>query len=216
MDGAVQVETAATYGAAASAGSGVTPDSMSFEQLLTPLLSPAFGIAMSLVGNAADAEDAVQDAALRALRGFDSFQPGTNFKAWFYKILTNCCFGRHRQEKRRPAAVDLDDVPDLYLYARTAASGLHTVSSDPAALLMEKMSLEQVRAAIDALPAEYRVVATMFFLDDLTYEEIADMLGIPVGTVRSRLHRGRRMLQKALWLIAEEAGIVQELSRGSA
>jgi RNA polymerase sigma-70 factor, ECF subfamily len=184
----------------------------SFESLLGEILPRAYSMACSLTGNRADAEDLLQDAALRAFRAFDSFAPGTNFKAWFFRILTNCHFERHRRSGSRPETVDLDDAPDLFLYQRTAEAGLHQGCDDPAALVMSKMTAEQVMGAIAALPEEFRVVATLCFADDMTYEEIAEVLGCPVGTVRSRLHRSRKMLQKCLWSIAEKSGIVGELT----
>jgi len=188
-----------------------TTDHRVFEELLKPLLDPAYGLACSMTRNSADAEDVVQEAAMRAFRAFDTFEPGTNFKAWFYRILTNCCYARHRTSKRRPETVDLDDADELYLYRQTKAVGLHDRTNDPAALLMQRISTERVSQAISMLPEEYQAVAMLYFLEDYSYQEIAAMLDIPVGTVRSRLHRGRRMLQKALWSIAEEAGIVTEL-----
>lgn len=183
-----------------------------FEALLTPLLGPAYGAALHLTRNPADAEDLVQEAALLACRGFGSFEQGTNFKAWFFRILANCFYSKYRKRKREGTVVELEDTPELYLYCQTAAVGLHRQTDDPATVVMGKLDTEQVSAAIDALPEEYRVVATMYFMQDFSYQEIADMLGIPVGTVRSRLHRGRHMLQKALWQIAQERGIVRELT----
>jgi RNA polymerase sigma-70 factor (ECF subfamily) len=186
--------------------------SSSFEALLGEILPRAYSLARSLTGNSADAEDLIQDAALRAFRAFDSFTPGTNFKAWFFKILTHCHFERYRRAGSRPETVGLDDAPDLFLYQRTAEMGLHQSCDDPATLVMSKMTTEQVLSAIAALPEEFRVVATLHFADDMTYQEVAEVLGCPVGTVRSRLHRGRKMLQKCLWSIAEASGIVGELT----
>jgi RNA polymerase sigma-70 factor (ECF subfamily) len=150
----------------------------------------------------------VQDAALLAHRAFASFTPGTNFRAWFLKILTNCFYSKRRQEKSRPVTSDLDDTPDLYLYARSGEAGFPVQGPDPAAQLLEALGTERVVQAINRLPDEYRVVSTLFFMEDLSYEEIARVLECPVGTVRSRLHRGRKMLQKTLWQIAQEDGIV--------
>jgi RNA polymerase sigma-70 factor (ECF subfamily) len=178
------------------------------EGLLTGILGGAFGTAVRLTGNHADAEDLVQEAALLALRGFASFTPGTNFKAWFFRILMNCFYSKHRSRKSRPTTVDLDDTPDLYLYARSAEAGFPTQGPDPAGLLLERLGTERVTAAIEMLPEEYRVVSTLYFMEDFSYQEIARVLQVPIGTVRSRLHRGRKMLQKALWSIAEEEGIV--------
>jgi len=182
-----------------------------FESQLGPILAGAYRFAHSLTRNGADAEDLIQEAALLAFRSFASFQSGTNFKAWFYKILTNCHFG-HCRRNRRQSTVDVDDVAELHLYRCTAAAGLHQLSDDPAKLVMDKLSTEQIMDALDELPAEYRVVAKLYLIEDLHYHEIAELLGCPVGTVRSRIHRGRRMLQKLLWHTAEAAGILRELS----
>jgi RNA polymerase sigma-70 factor (ECF subfamily) len=183
-----------------------------FEGLLRPLLDPAYGMALTLARNSADAEDLVQEAALKAYRAFHSFEPGTNFKAWFYRILTNAWYARHRTSKRRPQTVDLDDVSELYMYRQTVASGIHEQSNDPARMVMDQLDVEQVTRAIQAIPEEYRVCASLYFLEEFTYAEIAEVLKCPIGTVRSRLHRGRRMLQKVLWRMAEDEGIIDRLS----
>jgi RNA polymerase sigma-70 factor (ECF subfamily) len=136
--------------------------------------------------------------------------PGTNFRAWFLKILLNSYYSRRRRERSRPVTSDLDDTPDLYIYARSGEAGFPTQGPDPAAQLLDKLGTERIVAAINRLPEEHRIVATLYFMEDLSYEEIAQALQCPVGTVRSRLHRGRKMLQKALWQIAEEDGIVRQ------
>ena len=187
-----------------------------FQSLLLSVLSPAFGYALRLTRNRADAEDLVQDASLLAFRASGSFTPGTNFKAWYFQILTRCFWARHRTARRRPSTVDLEDTPDLLLYSRSAANGLAWEGDDPAAQLMDALGSERVAAALAQLPEEYGVVCTLYFMEDFAYHEIADVLGIPVGTVRSRLHRGRKMLQKLLWTVAEEAGIVRDLASGGA
>lgn len=182
----------------------------SFESLFRGCFNTAYGLALRLTRNQADAEDLVQDAALHAHRGFSSFRPGTNFRAWFLKILVNCYYSRRRREKSRPVTSDLDDTPDLYLYARSSQAGFPTQGPDPAAQLLEQLGTERIIEAVNRLPEDYRIVSTLYFMDDLSYEEIAKALECPVGTVRSRLHRGRKMLQKALWQIAEEDGIVHQ------
>jgi RNA polymerase sigma-70 factor (ECF subfamily) len=181
-----------------------------FERLFTPLVSMAYGTAVRLTRNRTEAEDLVQDAALLAYKAFGSFQPGTNFKAWFFRILTNAFYSRHRKEKHEKANISTEDVPPLYLYSQTAEAGLPGREGDPASAIMEKLDTEQVSAALEQLPVEYRVVATLYFIEDFSYQQIAEVLECPVGTVRSRLHRGRRMLQKALWEVAVERGIVPE------
>lgn len=184
------------------------PAPAGFEALLAAIVSPAYGYAVRLTRNRADAEDLMQEAALLAYRGFASFEPGSNFKAWFFTILTNCYRSRYRRERRRPT-VELEDVPDLYLYRRAPEAGFPREGPDPAAALLDKLGTEQVEAALAELPEDYRIVATLYFMQDFSYEEIASAVACPVGTVRSRLHRSRRMLQKSLWHVAEEAGIVR-------
>jgi RNA polymerase sigma-70 factor (ECF subfamily) len=179
-----------------------------FEALLVEVLPAAYGYALRLSREPADAEDLVQDAALQAFRGLAGFEPGTNFKAWFFRIVTTCFWGRHRQRRRRPQTVDFDDTPDLYLYAQSAQNGLPYTGDDPARGLLERLGTERVAAAIGELPEEFGVVCALYFMEDFAYQEIADIVGVPVGTVRSRLHRGRKMLQKALWQVARDAGVI--------
>jgi RNA polymerase sigma-70 factor (ECF subfamily) len=177
------------------------------ERLLAPILGPAYGTALHMTRNREDAEDLVQEAAVQAFRAFHTFQEGTNFKAWFFRILTNLFLYKYRQKQREPQIVEFEDAPDLYLYAETRQAGLHDWSADPAALVLRKMDAEQVAAAIASLPEEFRTVCALYFMQEFTYQEIAEILVCPVGTVRSRLHRGRKALQRALWQIAQEQGI---------
>lgn len=185
-----------------------------FSRHLETVLDGAYGLALHMARNREDAEDIVQEAALLAYRAFHTFQPGTNFKAWFLRIVTNCFRQRYRKAQRQPQTTELEDAPDLYLYCRTAEAGLHAQSEDPATLVLSKLDTEQVSAAIDGLPEDYRLAAALYFLEELSYEEIAGILDCPIGTVRSRLHRGRKLLQKALWQIAEEQGIIAALTAG--
>jgi len=179
-----------------------------FEALLTPILATAYRAALYMTRNQADAEDAVQEAVLLALKGFGGFQPETNFKAWFLRILTNVVYARGRQARSAGQTVSFDEVPPLYLYTKTAAAGLHVGNSDPAGTFLGKLDAQHVTAAIQSLPDEYRTAAAFYFVDDLTYREIADALHCPVGTVRSRIHRARKLLQRALWALAVDSGIV--------
>ena len=178
-----------------------------FEALLSPILHMAYGTAVRLTRNRTEADDLVQDAALLAYKAFDTFQRGTNFKAWFFRILTNAFYSRHRKERHEKANLSTEDVPALYLYNKTVETGLGGSESDPASAIMDRLDAERVGEALDSLPEEYRAVATLYFVDDLTYQQIAEALHCPVGTVRSRLHRGRRILQKSLWDIAVERGL---------
>ncbi len=156
----------------------------------------------------------MQEAAVLAYRAFHTFQPGTNFKAWFFKIMINRFHGNYRKRKREPEITPIEDAPDLYLYIQTTSAGLPQGSANPAAQVISKMSEEQIKKAIAALPEDYRLVAILYFVEEASYQEIADILDCPVGTVRSRLHRGRKLLQKALWQVAQEHHIVADLRKG--
>jgi RNA polymerase sigma-70 factor (ECF subfamily) len=186
-----------------------------FEQLLAPILGAAYGTALHMTRHKDDAEDLVQEAAVRAFRFFHTFEPGTNFKAWFFRILTNVYLSRYRQKQREPETVNLEDAPELYLYSHSVAAGLHARSTDPAALVLRQLDTEQVTAAIGALPEEFRTVCALYFMEQFAYQEIAEILDCPVGTVRSRLHRGRRALQRELWQIAQEAGLTGAVTSGA-
>ncbi|HEX9894507.1 MAG TPA: sigma-70 family RNA polymerase sigma factor [Gemmatimonadales bacterium] len=190
----------------AEAAAGIKPAS-DFETLLADVLEQAYGTAMRLTGNPADAEDLVQDAALLAHRGFGSFTTGSNFRAWFYRILLNRFYSNYRRQRRAGVAVELEDTPELYLYEQAEAAGLKP-SEDTAAALLDRLDAESVEQALAALPDDFRAAATLYFMQDLPYQEIAEILNVPIGTVRSRLHRARRMLRKALWTVAQERGIV--------
>jgi RNA polymerase sigma-70 factor (ECF subfamily) len=193
-------------------GEQAASTAQTIERLLAPILGPAYGTALHMTRNREDAEDLVQEAAVQAFRSFGTFQEGTNFKAWFFRILTNLFLNKYRQKQREPQIVEFEDAPELYLYAQTRQAGLHAWSADPAALVMRKMDAENVASAIAALPEEFRTVCALYFMQEFSYQEIAAILDCPVGTVRSRLHRGRRALQRALWHVAQERGIPAALT----
>jgi RNA polymerase sigma-70 factor (ECF subfamily) len=180
------------------------------EELLPPLLDSAYRVALRLTGNQADAEDLVQEGAFLAAKGFKTFRPGTNFKAWFFRVMTNAFYSKYRRAKRQGDQVDLDDTPEAYLFHRTMDAGLHNRGENPVESLMTTLSTDRITAALRELPEEYRVVSSMYFEEDMAYQDIAAVLDIPVGTVRSRLHRGRKLLQRRLWDVALEAGIVTD------
>ncbi len=190
------------------------PDSAAadnFTSLLESVLEPAYRTAYHLTRNEADAEELVQEAALLAYKGFDRFEPGTNFKGWFFTILRNRFISGYRKKQREVKTVELEDAPDLYMYNKSLESGLATQTSEPAKYIIERLDVEQVATALSELPMEFREAATLYFTQDMSYQEIADVLGVPVGTVRSRLHRGRKLLQKKLWRLAEDYGLVPEV-----
>ncbi len=179
-----------------------------FDGLLRSVLDRAYGTALHLTRHRQDAEDLVQEACLHAFRAFRGFRPDSNFRAWFFRILVNCFYTSRRRRRNESSMDDLEDSFQLYLYARSAEVGLSGESTDPARMALDRLAGEDIGRALEMLPEEYRVVSTLYFLEDFSYQQIAEVLGVPVGTVRSRLHRGRRMLQKRLWALAEDRGIV--------
>lgn len=182
-----------------------------FEALLAPLLKPLYNAALSFTRHPAEAEDAVQEAVLRAYRSFDQFERGTNFKAWVFRILTNHCINRFRRAERGVDAVGYEDVERE---AELAGSREQSPTVAPETAVFDGLLGEEVQTAVASLPEEFRVVVILSDLQDYTYREIADYLGIPIGTVRSRLFRGRRMLRELLATYARDRGIVREADHG--
>ncbi|MGH8975680.1 MAG: sigma-70 family RNA polymerase sigma factor, partial [Acidimicrobiia bacterium] len=157
--------------------------------------------------NPADAEDLVQETYLRAYRAFDSFQEGTNLKAWLYRILTNTFINQYRAAKRRPEQSDIEDVEDLYLYRRLGGLEAAVAGRSPEAEVLEGIPDAEVKEALESLPEQFRMAVLLADVEGFAYKEIAEILDIPIGTVMSRLHRGRKQLQKRLWDYAVERGL---------
>ena len=178
-----------------------------FTGLLGPLLDFAYRMALHLVRNPADAEDLLQDAALLAFRHFEQFRPGTNFKAWFFRILLNRFYSRYR---RRDARVTFDDQATGTAAAHDGPDGFFSRVARPDVALLGRADAAAITAAIGGLPDDFRTVCTLYLVQDLSYKEIAALLDVPVGTVRSRLHRGRRLLQRALCELVVERGIIHD------
>lgn len=184
------------------------PTTARFEQHLADVLDRAYAAAWRFTGNATDAADLVQDSALLAWRHFDQFREGSNFAAWFLRILHNRFVSDYRRARRQGTPVAVEDVSPVLLWERSRAAGLHEGSDDPAGELLARLDADRIEAAINQLPDDYREVAILYFLRDLSYQDIATILEVPLGTVRSRLHRGRARLQQALWDVAEAHGLV--------
>lgn len=182
-------------------------DSAEFESLLTPLLELAYNMAYRYTGNRDDAMDLVQDAAVQAYRRRETFKQETNFKAWFLRIVVNT-FLKSKVRASRFGMVNIEDAENMYLFERAREAGFTEESEDPAQLLMDRLDGDAIQEAILGLPEEFRVAAMLYFMEDRSYDEIASILEVPVGTVRSRLHRGRKLLQKQLWHVARERGLV--------
>jgi RNA polymerase sigma-70 factor (ECF subfamily) len=167
--------------------------------------------ALRMTRNPADAEDLVQETYLKAYRSFGSFQEGTNLKAWLYRILTNTFINSYRAKKRRPEQTDVEDVEELYLYHRLG--GLEAAAAGRSAEedVLERFTDDEVKAALESLPDQFRLAVLLADVEGFSYKEIAEMTDVPIGTVMSRLHRGRRALQKALFDFGMSRGLVGKL-----
>jgi RNA polymerase sigma-70 factor (ECF subfamily) len=166
-----------------------------------------YSAALRMTRNAADAEDLVQDAYLRAYRSFATFEQGTNLRAWLFRILTNAYINTYRAKQRRPQETELGEVEDLYLYKRVANLGSTARSAEDT--LFEMFTDDEVKAALEELPDIFRMPVLLADVQDFSYKEIAEILDIPIGTVMSRLHRGRKAMQKKLVDFAMERGLVE-------
>jgi RNA polymerase sigma-70 factor (ECF subfamily) len=177
-----------------------------FEALALPHLDGLYAAALRLTKNPRDAEDLVQDAVLRAFRFFDKFERGTNIKAWLYKILTNTFINRYRRStKERNIVEDERDSVQDRLLSRDAADA----AENPERAYLDRMLSDDVLKALDSVPVDFRLAVILADLQDFSYKEIADILDVPVGTVMSRLFRGRRLLQKQLAEYATATGVLQ-------
>ncbi|MGH8924952.1 MAG: sigma-70 family RNA polymerase sigma factor [Acidimicrobiia bacterium] len=188
-------------------------DQANFEREAMPLAPQLYGAAVRMTRNPANAEDLVQETFLKAYRAYGTFEEGTNLKAWLYRILTNTFINNYRRDTRRPQETDLGELEDLYLFRRLARETSATSSTSAEDQLLEGLVEEDIKQAIESLPENFRMVVLLADLEGFSYKEIADILDIPIGTVMSRLHRGRKALQVALWDFATKRGLVGEGDR---
>ena len=179
-------------------------DQAAFAEQAMEFMPALYSAALRMTRNPSDAEDLVQETYLKAYRSFGGFEQGTNLRAWLYRILTNSFINTYRSKKRRPDETELDEIEDLYLYRRLG--GLEAVAASRSAEdeLMDWFTDSDVKAAIESLPDRYRIPVLLADVEGFSYKEIAEMLEIPIGTVMSRLHRGRKALQKELYDFALE------------
>ena len=179
-----------------------------FEQVALPHLDALFNLALTLTRNRKDAEDLVQETYLRAFRFFDTYEPGTHVKAWLFRILRNTFVSRYRAARRKPEHVDFDGIEGAYETLVDETFRREREAPDPERALLARVPDEAIRRALAQLPEEYRTVVVLALVEELSYKEIASALGIPIGTVMSRLHRGRKHLQRELLEHARSLGIV--------
>ncbi len=182
-------------------------DQSTFAEQAMEYAPQLYSAALRMTRNQADAEDLVQEAYLRGFRSFHTFQEGTNLRAWLFRILTNAYINRYRAKQRRPIETDLDDVEELYLYRRLGSMETAAASMSAEDQFMDLFTDDEVKQALEDLPVNFRLPVLLADVEGFAYKEIAEMLDIPIGTVMSRLHRGRKAMQRALYDYAEARGL---------
>ncbi len=175
-----------------------------FEREAAPHMNLLYNYAYWMTGDADDADDLLQETFLKAYRFWDKFEKGTNIKAWLFKIMKNSYINLYRKDKREPDKVDYEDVQNFYNDIRAESTNPNDLQEQIFGGLLD----DEVSGALEALPEEFRTVVILCDIEGLPYEEIAEFVDCPIGTVRSRLHRARKMLQAQLFEYAKERGYV--------
>lgn len=175
-----------------------------FEQEALPHMDVLYSFALRTTGNEDDARDLLQETFLKAYRFWDKYERGTNIRAWLFRIMKNSYINRYRKEVKEPDTVDYNDIENFYNSIRSQ----YTDSNDLQEKLVRGLLGDEVSKALESLPEDFRTVVILCDIEGLTYEEIAEFVDVPIGTVRSRLHRGRKLLQAKLLDYAKNQGIV--------
>jgi RNA polymerase sigma-70 factor (ECF subfamily) len=169
-----------------------------------------FSTALRMTRNRTDAEDLVQETFIKAWRSYATFQEGTNLRAWLFRIMTNTFINKYNAQQRRPQETEMDEVEELFLFRRLGAFDQSKMTQSAEDQLLELFTDDEVKNALEELPDMFRLPVLLSDVDGFSYKEIAEMLDVPIGTVMSRLHRGRKMMQKLLYAYAKERGLVDE------
>lgn len=173
-----------------------------FDDEIIPHMDALYNFALRLTTDPNDAEDLVQDTIVKAYRFFSSYEKGTNAKAWMFRILKNSFINNYRKTSKKPSQVDYDEVSSYYESIRAE----RTETSDLENLMFREMMDDDLSTALKRLPEDFRTVVLLCDVEGYTYEEIANMLDVPIGTIRSRLHRGRNLLKTELLEYAKKRG----------
>lgn len=180
-----------------------------FKSKALPLLDEMYGVALRMTRHPQVAEDLVAEAFARGWKSLEQFQPGTNLRAWMYRIMTNAYINDFRKKNREPEKVSVDayeKLDEFHLFNRLSTEA--PAAPDPVRDVIARLTNDDFRTALDALPEEFRTAIVLYDLQGLSYDDVAKALDVPIGTVRSRLARGRRQLQAALYRHAVDAGLV--------
>jgi len=177
-----------------------------FAEAALEQLPSLYTAALRLAKNKADAEDLIQDTYVKALGAFHQLQEGYRLRAWLFKILTRTFIDKYRKKLKEPPMVGYEEVKEFYLFNRLAGSLPDAASEDPEQRLLKAFLDDDVKNALEALPHPFRVVVVLSDVEGFTYQEISEILGLSLGTVKSRLCRGRRLLQRSLWEYAQQHG----------
>lgn len=175
-----------------------------FNDEIIPHLDALYNFGLRLTSDPNDAEDLVQDTIVKAYRFFSSYEKGTNAKAWLFRILKNSYINNYRKKSKKPQEVDYDEVATFYETIRAE----RTETSDLEDKMFRELIDDDISKALDDIPEDFRTVVLLCDVEDFTYEEIANMLDVPIGTIRSRLHRGRNLLKAQLLEYAQKRGYV--------
>ncbi len=182
-----------------------------FTSEVAPHLLGLYRMALRLTQEEQAAEDLLQDTLERAFQSFKRYEPGTNIRAWLLRIMSNVRISGFRRSARRPQTSSLEDAEEFSLYGAVRTQGI--APQDVEAVVLNRIGEETILKAIDALPEDFRMVVVLADVEGFSYKEMATILDVPIGTVTSRLYRGRQQLQRSLWEHAREAGILASAQR---